>query len=54
MTRWLVVSAVYAAMFLMSFLMSSKFDTMQAIVGGLMCGAVSIGALKLFGMDKKE
>jgi hypothetical protein len=50
MTRWLIVSAVYAAMFLMS----SKFDAMQAIVGGVMCGAVSIGALKLFGMDKKE
>ena len=50
MTRWLVISAVYAAMFLMS----SKFDAMQAIVSGLMCGAVSIGALKLFGMDKKE
>jgi hypothetical protein len=30
------------------------FDTMQAIVGGLMCGGVSILALKLFGMDKKE
>lgn len=50
MTRWLVVSTVYAVMFLMS----SKFDAMQAIAGGLMCGAASIGALKLFGMDKKE
>ncbi|WP_170211560.1 hypothetical protein [Rhodoferax bucti] len=50
MARWLVVSSVYAAMFLMS----SRFDAMQAIVGGLMCGAASIGALKLFGMDKKE
>jgi thiamine transporter ThiT len=50
MARWLVVSSVYAAMFLMS----SRFDVMQAIVGGLMCGAASIGALKLFGMDNKE
>ena len=50
MTRWFVISAVYVAMFLMS----SKFDAMQTIAGGLMCGAVSIGALKLFGMDKKE
>jgi hypothetical protein len=50
MTRWLITSAVYAALFLMS----SKFDAMQAIVGGLMCGGVSILALKMFGMDKKE
>lgn len=50
MIRWLVVSMVYAAMFLMS----AKFDAVQAIAGGLLCGAVSIGVLKLFGMDKKE
>ena len=49
MTRWLITSAIYAALFLMS----SKFDLMQAIVGGLMCGGVSILVLKLFGMDKK-
>ncbi|WP_396268572.1 hypothetical protein [Ideonella sp.] len=50
MIRWIVVSAVYAAMFLMS----AKFDASQALAGGLLCGAVSIGAIKLFGMDKKE
>lgn len=48
MIRWLITSAIYSALFLMS----SKFDAMQAIVGGLMCGGVSILALKLFGKDK--
>ena len=48
MTRWLITSAVYAALFLMS----SKFDATQAIVGGLICGGASILALKLFRMDK--
>lgn len=50
MTRWLIVSAIYAALFLFS----SKFDAVQAIAGGLLVGAVSIGVLKLFSMDKKE
>ena len=50
MIRWILVSAIYAAMFLMSV----KFDAMQAIAAGLLCGAASIGVLKLFGMDKKE
>ncbi|WP_334106441.1 hypothetical protein [Methylobacillus sp.] len=50
MIRWLIVSAMYAAVFLMS----SKFDAMQAIIGGLMCGAASIGASKLFGIGKQE
>lgn len=49
MIRYLIVSAVYIVLFLMS----SKFDATQAIAGGLLVGAVSIGALKLFGMDKK-
>lgn len=49
MISWLVISAIYAVLFLMS----AKFDAMQAIVGGLMCGAASMGAAKLFGMDKK-
>lgn len=50
MTRWLVVSAIYGALFLIS----SKFEVGQAIVGGLICGGVSIIALKIFGIDKKE
>ena len=50
MTRWLVTSAIYAAV--LSF--SSKFDAVQAIAIGLLAGAISIGAVKLFGMDKKE
>jgi hypothetical protein len=50
MTRWLITSAIYAAFFLILV----KFDVMQAIVSGLMCGGISILALKLFGMDKKE
>lgn len=50
MTRWLITSAIYAALFLMS----PKFDAIFAIVGGLMCGGISILALKLFGMEKNE
>lgn len=50
MTRWLIISALYAA----TFLFSSKIDAMQAIVGGLLCGGVSILVLKLFRMDNKN
>ena len=51
MTSWLITSAIYAAMF---FLMFPTFDAMQAIVSSLLCGGVSILALKLFGMGKKD
>lgn len=50
MTRWLITSAVYAALFLMS----PKFNFGEALMAGLLCGGASILALKLFGMDKKE
>jgi hypothetical protein len=50
MIRWLIVSAIYAALFFLF----SKFEADNAIAGGLLVGAISIGALKLFGMDKEK
>lgn len=49
MLRWLIVSAIYTV----GLLLSGKIDAAGAIVFGLFIGAVSIGVLKLFGMDKK-
>jgi len=48
MIRWLIISTIFTVLFLMS----DKFDISFAIVGGLMCGGMSILAVKLFGMDK--
>ena len=50
MIRWLIVSFVYVVLFLLS----GKVDFAQAIVFGLLVGAISIGVQKLFGLDKKE
>ena len=46
MTRWLITSAFYGALFL------TKFNFGEALMAGLFCGGASILALKLFGMDK--
>jgi len=48
MARWLMTSVVYGVLFL------TKLDFGQALIAGLLCGGVSILALKLFGMDKRK
>ena len=50
MVGWLITCVIYTIIFMMS----SKFDGIQAIAAGVMCGTVSIAVIKLFGMDKKE
>lgn len=50
MVRWLVMSAIYGG----AFLFLANFKLEQAIAAGLLCGGVSILALKLFGMDKPD
>lgn len=48
MTRWFLLSAIYAVMFTLS----GKFTTVQSVGSGMLIGLFSIVCMKVFGLDK--